>query len=708
MATQTQAEVPPSIHLRPALNSGPNITTLAAFSPDIIPLDQVKASAAQLVSSYNDFIAHSIDLDEPTTLVYIRGKQSEASANLALANLRAVPNELVLWPQVWETASVIGHTGFGLNSTYIAVGGAPIQYSPIPISGEGHSHATLVATVGGPNEAFSVPPVKNWRDLVEHVGKNTSLGFYNVETADPTSRQIKLVTKFRLLEDKAAHVELFFGLEIMGIPSSGIDASLKVVGTSSDKTGFSFAIDRQPLSRTEVYGKRVKVPSGYEGNVILEVFNVSGQVFGDYSSISLVVYAVDSAREVLIGAEHLVFDTNPRVKKLALSYAANPPGPFYFRTSISDNGIFPRSGNPAYAPDIQPLGQVQDPNPALTLGNFSVDVTTKRKINLFIDGSNYIYLRGTTVRASSGQTRLFYLPAGVNLHPSLYTQPSHVVFDADDNGNPVTAFRRYKTAAAQQVVLTTPFTLDNIPQPGHYCMISECLPDGQTQWPHEKVSNFGTAAEFVAWILSEPCVCWRNAEVVSNPDPDTQTLQSSFTVPPGYSATDIFQFQVQATDCPIGSSFSVTSDDPAIRFPKTPITTNPTIASSQFTGKSPGYSVQVTIHWFANGQAVQSGQTLNAVLIQIVPQTAILAQVASASQVDENKAINTKGLLTTHVGKSYPNLVDPNATKDGRLKIGGAIRARSLGEDTDDYEWVDDPLIPIFKGIVVGGDRIVF
>ena len=46
-------------------------------------------------------------------------------------------------------------------------------------------------------------------------------------------------------------------------------------------------------------------------------------MFGDYSSISIVVYAAGSNGDVLLGAEHLVFDSNPRVKKLARSYNSN-------------------------------------------------------------------------------------------------------------------------------------------------------------------------------------------------------------------------------------------------------------------------------------------------------------------------------------------------------------------------------------------------
>lgn len=173
---------------------------------------------------------------------------------------------------------------------------------------------------------------------------------------------------------------------------------------------------------------------------------------------------------------------------------------------------------------------MQDPNPAVTLANFSVDVTTQRKISVYSNTSNYIYLRGHATTGGGGQVRLFYVPGQILISPSLYTQPSHVVFDVDDNGDPITAYRQYSTDAAQPVIVTKPFTLNNLP-PNHYCAIAECLPNGETQWPSQKVSNFATSAEFAAWILSEPCVAWRNLNWAPNPHPDSQTLQTSFTIP---------------------------------------------------------------------------------------------------------------------------------------------------------------------------------
>ena len=66
-------------------------------------------------------------------------------------------------------------------------------------------------------------------------------------------------------------------------------------------------------------------------------------------------------------------------------------------------------------------------------------------------------------------------------------------------------------------------------------------------------------------------------------------------------------------------------------------------------------------------------------------------------------------MITAHVGKSYPNLINPGEIPGRRMKIGGAIRAKMLGEANDDAEFISeshDSAIPIFKGIVVGTDSI--
>jgi hypothetical protein len=76
-----------------------------------------------------------------------------------------------------------------------------------------------------------------------------------------------------------------------------------------------------------------------------------------------------------------------------------------------------------------------------------------------------------------------------------------------------------------------------------------------------------------------------------------------------------------------------------------------------------------------------------------------VAQVA-ASVVQDPAPIVTRNVVT-HIGESYPNVVDPKAPNGGRMKIGGAIRARSLGLAHSDP--FDLPML-----IAVGSDRIGF
>ena len=80
-----------------------------------------------------------------------------------------------------------------------------------------------------------------------------------------------------------------------------------------------------------------------------------------------------------------------------------------------------------------------------------------------------------------------------------------------------------------------------------------------------------------------------------------------------------------------------------------------------------------------------------------------MAQVADAVAPDP-AAIVTRDVVT-FVGESYPNIVDPKAPNDDRLKIGGAIRARSVGEVHHDGF---SSSIPILRGVIVGTDRIKF
>jgi hypothetical protein len=69
--------------------------------------------------------------------------------------------------------------------------------SLIRIASQGHSHLTFIATSATP-KVLSAPPVKNWRDLFQRFGKNTSLAFYVSRPAPIHLRASEHCTFFKL------------------------------------------------------------------------------------------------------------------------------------------------------------------------------------------------------------------------------------------------------------------------------------------------------------------------------------------------------------------------------------------------------------------------------------------------------------------------------------------------------------------------------
>lgn len=130
------------------------------------------------------------------------------------------------------------------------------------------------------------------------------------------------------------------------------------------------------------------MPKDFDGTITLNVLNDKKHTFGDYSTISLVAYAVTHTRgaEEILGAEHIVFNSDTRVKKLLnkfdTEYEAVPPAPeahttasaaastasnaapyaFYFRDAV--NTGWPRPAVSAMSPGTRsPIRQEREETP---------------------------------------------------------------------------------------------------------------------------------------------------------------------------------------------------------------------------------------------------------------------------------------------------------------------------------------------------------
>jgi hypothetical protein len=358
--------------------------------------------------------------------------------------------------------------------------------------------------------------------------------------------------------------------QAVGIPTEGVQASFSCFGVDQNSEVFTFGRAATPISPGSDYDKTVDVPAGFDGMLTLNITNESGVPFADYSSVSLAVLAMDNElgvpTEVVLGAEHIIFDSNPRVARILQKFSETSQDftqkGFFFRDNIGDTAIFPHNGNASQSPgislvthhccprlnrslDIQPLGTVPDSNVNQSLGpnNYNVDVSSQRQIAIQSGSSNYVYLRGTTNDNVTGNVRLFLIPAGTLLHPSQYGKPENIVWDYNESGDPIVAQRPYSATSLDTVPLLVekPFLLTDVlsPPPGsdHYCFIAEAKPDGTDasgqpyDWPHAQTGDFATAPEFAAWVLSTPYVAWRNVTYVTNPSGDTQVFRSGFTIP---------------------------------------------------------------------------------------------------------------------------------------------------------------------------------
>ncbi|KAL6310251.1 hypothetical protein BKA93DRAFT_820700 [Sparassis latifolia] len=735
---------PTGVFIRSTINETPESGshTLAAFSPDIVPLGDTHVPTADIAVTYDHFIAHEVEPNERNSLIYVRGRALKSTQVDTVISLRAVQNELILWPQIWEQAPVVGETVLhAKHKDEVVVSEHPIKYRHPQ---DPHRHDAFVAISKDAPGPVTLPSarVENWRDLVKVVGNDPSITLYNVVFADPLSAHVTLNTRFRLFENVQKTVKLAFVVEActyFRTPHTGLEASLSFIGALPDNSNFSFKRPRVPLHPSSTDTETtIDVPAGVDGTLTLEVFNPQELNLGNDTSVSVAVYAVISVQgaedHVLLGAEHVIFDANTRVKKLLRRHEAravkasarvkasvfakasaqskestdtsSDTYPFYFRCSTSDGPTFPREGITWHSPDIQPLGTAPDGNVLSDLGsnNYTVDVSSQKQINTVQGTSNYIYIRGTTTTTdhTSGQIRLFAVPSSVLLHPSQYVNYS--INDYDEDGEPYKAIRKYSTSAAEKpLIITKPFNHNNPTPPSgadHWCYISECRPDGEDEngdeyeWPHEYSGDFATCDEFATWIRNQPYVIQRNTSFVTNPDADSQHFRTCFTIPTKFSKKDQFAFQVRAINCPVGSEFSMDSDDADIQLGKTTVANSDVSSGPNFSGKEPGYSCQVNIHWYAKGTTVKSGQRLEGNLVHKSKVTS-----AAAQKSKKNNLSTSSKAATFTVGHDYPNL-KASETK-GPKKIGGAFVQLAAGA-------IHSRKAAVYEEILIGSDILQF
>ncbi|KAH9486051.1 hypothetical protein JR316_0000115 [Psilocybe cubensis] len=649
-------------------------TKATAFTPDIIPHYGNTIDPAHLIDEYRLFISLPVQPNEINN-VYIRGKTTSnmSQESKTAVVLRAVPSELILWPQVWNKVKPTGPGPLVMDTSTpnkVVAPATPFQFTPSNMCGFNFALIATQAPVPKmePNtrlrDALPSPPadVKNWKEFVQFLNNDNSTVYYNVIVADPKAPVISVSTRLRVVDDGTVPLDFRITIETSMMPE-GTFVSL------SSSTGI---VSLQKSVLVDDIGVRVNLAPGFDDTITLNIFPGPEDTIETFAWVSLQASIVTPQTEpaggtpisnvVLLGALNIVFHDDATTNLRHASHAANElrkhviqaqaenkvdmvhaaaaiaqntnvrgsATGWWFRDAMGDPNYFPRTVSLCHSPDIQPVGTRPMSNSQQILGwsNSNVDYTDVNRVALQQGAPNYIYLRGNCTLGNDYpvQMRLFYVPNALLLYPPMYSQFS--VTDLDDHSDPFTAIRTIKSTNYNSFnVVDKAFDLLNPlpPPPGsdHYCLIAEArsptFDNPDPHWPHEDTGAFGSGAGFNAWIGSTPTVSWRNIGYQSG---GAQLIVSTnVTIPPYlYSSSTNWTVEVDAQNAPVGSSWALTGNGPSIPgldigFSLSPITSSNMIQGCHFTGLPvTGYTFSAVLQWFSNGKTAGDNMKISLLL----------------------------------------------------------------------------------------------
>ncbi|PPQ82610.1 hypothetical protein CVT25_007124 [Psilocybe cyanescens] len=652
-------------------------TKATAFSPDIVPHFGNKVDPALLISEYNQFINLPLQPNEINN-IFIRGQTAStvATGDKTAVVLRAVPSELILWPQVWNKTTPQGPGPLVINSSTpntVVASGTPFTLTPSNLGGFNYA---LIATQAPVPEivnaktrlrdALPPPPAdaKNWQDLVNFFKNDTSTVYYNVVVADPKAPVISVSTRLQVVDDGTNPLNFRITIESSTMPAG------TAVSLSSPSGQINLA--KTPLS--DDIGVHVNLAPGFDDTITLNIFPDADAVIETFAWVSLQASIVVSQTSppggipisdvILLGAQNIVFHDDATTNLRHASPAANKikqqaqllktetpvklteetvdvanitgsATGWWFRDEMGNPNLFPRTTSVYSSPDIQPIGTAPRSDVETLLGgaNANTDWSAANAVGISQGAPNYIYLRGNCTLGNNYpiQMRLFLISNNLILYPSLYSQFS--VTDFDDDGDPFVAIRNITSTSANSFnVLDLPFDLLNPqpPPPGsdHYCLVAETRsptddnPD--PDWPHEDTGAFASATGLDTWLASTPTVCWRNVAYRAG---GAQLICTCIVnIPAGvYPSSAQWTLEVDAENAPVGSAWRLTGSGTAIPgvdigFAQTTITAPNMTQGCHFTGlPSTGYTFSVVLQWFAEGLAPGAGMNFSFLLFTTTP-----------------------------------------------------------------------------------------
>ncbi|KIM20841.1 hypothetical protein M408DRAFT_12868 [Serendipita vermifera MAFF 305830] len=727
-----------SLYLRSHLDDDYASQKAWALSPDIIPQYEKVATVSSLEKSWDNFIGYPLMAHHDNN-IHIRGMgrmdaDGSGSSGKVVVTLRAIPNELVLWPQVWNKSTILEPGPIildaPLNGT-VTASSIPFNFCPQDLGGRGHSFIAIqdshTSFASDPSKRFrdTLPPptraILNWRDYLKWCEQDERATFSNVFVADHTASSIIRSTRLRIFENQRQDVTITISIEHAGLPPT-TQVSLGSNSGTIKIQPVMIGDGRTPPCVT------VNLSPGFDDFLHLTILPPdSVKVLPLDSWVSLQAMVQDDQGTLqLLGAMNVVFKGdaahNLRLAQLksksisvnsqADNANASPATGWWFRQNASDTNSYPRA-TPWWplSADIQPLGKTTNGNVAQDLINAAnVDISQQKGIKLSDGQANYVYLRGNcTSNGTTIQSRLFCIPPGFTLF-SPKTWSRHSVMDIDSHGDPVVAVRKLTTKGTDTFnVFTRPFNIfdpqrvNDIKQ--YYHLIAETreirpeAPD--PSWPHEIEGVFNSNEAFQGWFNWYPTVCYRGATWEPNPSLPQLSYRTYVLVPASQGGpSDIWRILVTQSNVPTGSYWAMSGAGDAIpgvdiNWPMSrvePIS----IAKKMMNAKLPGlsqkdYVVELTLQWWPMGTIPLEGMNLivrvnKVTSVQDNGHTATQQLASSSVRPLQNEQVHSD-VLSTAYPRRHKSLVTAY-DKKGKYRCATATAAGASGHEQTLGEFV--------------------
>lgn len=224
----------------------------------------------------------------------------------------------------------------------------------------------------------------------------------------------------------------------------------------------------------------------------------------------------------------------------------------YIRDDLADTGEYPNTAATAsLSPDVIVWGTqiLDDPEIYLT-ENYGK--TWYR--NLTTGEVNYIYGRTKNLGPQAAEGRLYlYYSRGTLLNnptewsanalPTAIPGQDYVVLKPARNG------QAHDISVGDSAFVWTP------PSDGaHYCLVGRVVTEDH---PNELPGDFPNRAAYIAWILDNPAIAWRNVSIVDASDPPD--YQESYSYENLDTQRSEYLFMMSSSGLPDGSELSMVS-----------------------------------------------------------------------------------------------------------------------------------------------------